>query len=122
MESQEKKPKTTAKTLPDGITQEMIDAAKAKYGAKNVRMLELSLSDDENDGYLTVLAIVPTRHIVSQYRKYIENDPKKADEILVKNSLQSHKDTVLADDGLFYGALSGLAELIPFRKASIKNC
>jgi hypothetical protein len=33
----------------------------------------------------------------------------------------SHKEEVMADDGLFYGALSGIAELIPVRKAIIKN-
>ncbi len=106
--------------LPEGITQQMINEAKAKYGENNVRILQLP-KDDENTVFLSVLACVPSRTIVGQYRRYAETDPKKADDILVKNCLLSGKDEVLADDGLFYGALSGLAELIPVRKAIVKN-
>lgn len=107
--------------LPEGITQAMIDEAKVKHGASNVKMIDLPL-DDESTSFKTVLAIVPTRTVVGQYRRFADTEPKKADEILVKACLLSHKDEVLADDGLFYGALSGIAELIPVRKGIVKNC
>lgn len=107
--------------LPEGITQEMIDAAKAKHGSDKVRLIELPL-DEDSTSYKTVLACIPTRTVVGQYRRYADTDPKKADEILVKACILSSKDEVLADDGLFYGALTGVAELIPVRKAIVKNC
>jgi hypothetical protein len=107
--------------LPEGITQEMIDEAKAKHGNDKVKFIDLPL-DDESTAHKTVLATVPTRSTVGQYRRYADTEPKRADEILVKACLLSHKEEVLADDGLFYGALSGIAELIPVRKGIIKNC
>ncbi|WP_418894702.1 hypothetical protein [Limibacterium fermenti] len=109
------------KELPVGISAEMIADAKAKHGEKNVKFLDLPLNDESTE-FKTVLACVPTRTIMGQYRRFADTDPKKADEILVKNCLLSHKDEVLADDGLFYGALTGIADLIPMRKAIVKNC
>jgi hypothetical protein len=113
--------KETKKDLPVGITAAMIAEAKAKHGEDKVKIIALPV-DDESSAYKEVLACVPSRNIVGQYRRFADTDPKKADEILVKNCLLSHKDEVLADDGLFYGALSGIADLIPVRKAIVKNC
>lgn len=106
--------------LPNGITAEMIASAKAKYGDKGVRMIDLI--DDNTGNVKTVLVCVPSRIVMGQYKRYESIDPKKAEEILVKACLLSHKDEVLADDGLFYGALSGIAELIQVRRAVVKNC
>ncbi|MBD8348580.1 hypothetical protein [Dysgonomonas sp. HGC4] len=107
--------------LPEGITAEMIANAKTKYGQNKVKLIDLPI-DEDNTAYKTVLATVPTRAIIGQYMRWDASDPKKAQEILVKNCLLSHKDEVLADDGLFYGALNSLSELIPVRKGIIKNC
>lgn len=112
--------KTTDKELPAGITAEMISEAKRKYGEDKVRLVELI--DDNTGNSKTVLAVVPTRTVIGQYKRFETNDPKKAEEILVKACLLSHKDEVLADDGLFFGALSGIAELIPVRRSVVKNC
>jgi hypothetical protein len=109
------------KKYPSGITAEIVADAKAKFGDDKIKMIDLP-KDDESNVFLTVLATVPSRTIVSNYRRFAESDPKKAEEILVKNCLLTHKDEVLADDGLFYGALYALAELIPVRKGIIKNC
>ncbi|MEL3904447.1 MAG: hypothetical protein P1P63_04980 [Treponemataceae bacterium] len=109
------------KELPAGITAEMIAGAKTKHGENNVKYLDLPLNDEGTE-FKTVLACVPSRAVLGQYRRFADTDPKKADEILVKNCLLSHKDEVLADDGLFYGALTGIADLIPVRKAIVKNC
>ncbi len=108
------------KELPAGITAEMIADARQKHGEKNVKYIDLPL-DDESTEFKTVLACVPSRAILGQYRRFSDSDPKKADEILVKNCVLSHKEEVLADDGLFYAALNGVAELIPVRKAIVKN-
>lgn len=107
--------------LPEGITPAMVTEAKQKHGDDKVKLIELPLGDNESDGFKSVLAVVPSRSVVGQYRRFADSDPKKADEILVKACLLSHKEEVLADDGLFYGALSGIAELIPVRKAVVKN-
>lgn len=106
--------------LPEGITEAMVETAKAKHGNDKVRLIDL-LDEDGSAVSKTVLAVVPSRVVVGQYRRWAETDPKKADEIIVKACLLSHKDEVLADDGLFYGALAGIAELIPVRKAIVKN-
>jgi len=109
------------KELPQGITQAMIDEAKAKHGEGKVKFIDLPLDDDSTE-FKTVLACVPTRTVVGQFQKFADSEPKKSQEILVKACLLSHKDEVLAEDGLFYGALNAIAELIPVRKGIIKNC
>ena len=106
--------------LPEGITEAMVADAKVKHGEDKVKLIDLPI-DEEASAYKTVLACVPSRTVVGQYRRWAETDPKKADEIIVKACLLSHKEEVLADDGLFYGALAGIAELIPVRKAIVKN-
>lgn len=106
--------------LPAGITEAMVSEAKVRFGEDKVKLIDLPI-DDEASGYKTVLAGVPSRTVISQYSRWIDTDRKKADEILVKACLCSHRDEVLADDGLFYGALTGIAELIPVRKGIVKN-
>lgn len=115
MEKNEKK-----QELPEGITAEMIEAAKAKHGEGKVKFIDII--NDESNETKTVLAVVPSRTVIGQYKRYESVDPKKAEEILVKACLLSHKDEVLADDALFFGALSGIAELIPVRRSVVKNC
>lgn len=96
------------KELPSGITEAMIAEAKQKYGEDKIRFVEV-LTEDGSAVDITVLAVVPSRTVTGQYRRFADTDPKKADEVLVKACLLSHKDQVLADDGLFYGVLNGIA-------------
>lgn len=105
------------KNLAPGITQEMIAGAKAK-GLK-VKLAEIPTDDD--GGVKVILVCVPTRTILSQFRKFMDSDPKKADEILVKNCVLSHKDEILADDELFGSVMATLTDLINIRKGIIKN-
>lgn len=104
--------------LPEGITQEMIDAAQLKF--KGVALGELPKDDDMTE-YMTVLLRRPDRAVMSEYSKWSDKNPGKADEILVKSCLLSHKDVVIADDGLFAGCVDAIAQLISIRKAKIKN-
>lgn len=117
----EKEIKKQEHVLPEGITAEMIAAAKEKYGADRVKTIDIA-KDEGGSEFITVLATIPTRTILGQYTKMDRVDPKRANELLVKACLLSHKDIILADDGLFNGALDGISELIPIRKAIIKNC
>lgn len=107
-------------TLPEGITQDMIDAAQAKFKPNHVNYAELPMDDDGND-YMTVLVRKPDRSVLSEFTKWVDKNPGKADEILVNSCLLSHKDQVKADDGLFQGAVDAIAQLISVRKARIKN-
>lgn len=72
--------------------------------------------DDLEEKYKEVLAVIPDRTIVGQHNKFINQDPKKAQEVLVKHCLKTSKEEVLADDGLFYSAYGLLVELIPLRQ------
>lgn len=111
---------TKTQELPEGITAQMIAEAKAKHGADKVKLIVII--NDETGETKTVLAAVPSRSVIGFYQRFESNDPKKAQELLVKNCLLSHKDEVLADDALFFGTLSGIAELIPVRRTIVKNC
>jgi hypothetical protein len=103
--------------LPDGITQEMIDSAKTK--GLIVKIAEVPVDDDGT--VKSFLVCVPTRPVLGQFRRFMDTDPKKADEILVKNCLLSHKDEVLADDELFASIMATISDLIVIRKGIIKN-
>lgn len=104
-------------TLPEGITQEMINAAKGK--GLDVRYAEVPIDDEGNTK--TFLVCVPSRTVLGQFRRYMDSDPKKADDILVKNCLLSHKEEVLADDELFSSVMATIGDLITIRKGIIKN-
>lgn len=113
---------TTENTkLPPGITQEMVKEAKEKYGNENVKIADLP-KDEEATDYLSVLMRRPTRKAIGEFEKWADSQPDKAKAVLVKYSLLSHKDEVMADDGLFLGAFNAAVELMPVRKAIIKNC
>lgn len=101
------------------ISKEVIESFKAKHGDK-LRVLELP-KDDDYEAYLDVLAVVPNRSVVGQFQRYKNQDPKKAQEILVKQCVLTHKEEILADDGLYYAAISALAELIPIREGKSRK-
>ena len=106
------------KALPEGITQQMIDAARGK--GLDVRLAAEVPIDDEGNTR-DFLVCVPSRTVLGQFRRYMDSDPKKADDILVKACLLSHKEEVLANDELFTAVMSTISELIVVRKGIIKN-
>lgn len=73
-------------------------------------------TDDECEKFIEIMAVVPDRNIVGQFQKFINTDPKKAQEILVKNSIKTSKEEVMADDALFYSTFGLVVELIPVRQ------
>lgn len=96
------------------VNKEVKESLKKEHGDK-LRSLILPL-DDNADEELEVLAIVPSRNVVGQSMKFIQSDPKKGQEILVKNCILTDKEQVLENDGLFYAASGLLTELIPVRQ------
>lgn len=57
--------------LPEGITPAMIAEAKVKHGADKIRIIELPV-DEEATAYKSVLACVPSRTVIGQYRRYAD--------------------------------------------------
>ncbi|CAA0152903.1 hypothetical protein [Tenacibaculum maritimum] len=96
------------------VTKTVKDELKKTHGNK-LKSLILPL-DDLGLEELEVLATVPTRSVVGQSMKFMQTDPKKGQEILVKNCLVTNKEEVMADDSLFYAAAGLLTDLIPIRQ------
>lgn len=90
------------------------------HGKDKLRTLELPTDDLGND-HIEVLVKIPTRRVMSQYMKYVDGNPNKAQEILVKECVLTKKDEILADDALFMTTVGLLAELIPIREGRIKK-
>ncbi len=103
------------------VTQEVIAAWTEKYGTGRIKQIDLP-KDDLGSDYLKVYARVPDRRILSEWEKFSDKNPDKAKEILVKNCLLTDVEEVCADQDLFFCALQAITELIPIRKAIIKNC
>ena len=51
--------------------------------------------------------------------KYAQSNPKKAQEILVKNCLHTDVEQVLASRHLFMGAVSAIAEIMPIAEVRL---
>jgi hypothetical protein len=102
------------------VTQEVIARWIEKYGKGRVKQIDLPL-DDLSDQVLPVYARVPDRRILGEWEKWSDKNPDKAKEILVKNCLLTDVARVCADQDLFFCALQAITELIPIRKAIIKN-
>jgi hypothetical protein len=99
------------------LTPEQIEKAGGK---EQLRRVELPLDDDGNES-IEIIVCIPDRRTMGQYLKYQNQNPAKAQEILVKNCLLTEKDRVLADDALFLTCVSALSELIPIREQRIKK-
>ncbi len=106
--------------LPEGCTPDMIAAWKEKYGENKLRITTLPKDEFSEDG-LEVVLRVPTRRIVDIYMNQIDKSFKRGSEILVKNCCLFNQEQVLTDDDYFYTCATAIGELIPIRKAIIKN-
>ena len=95
-------------------------ALEKEYGKANLRIAKLPLDDLETE-FLDVVIKVPDRATLSQYMKYADVNPKKAQEILIKQCLIDNKERVMNDDALFMTCVSAIAELIPIREYRIKK-
>ncbi len=96
------------------VAKDLKDKLKKEHGDK-LKSLILPL-DDNCVEELEVLAVVPSRTVVGQSMKYMQTDPKKGQDILVKACLLTSKEEVLNDDGLFYACSALLTDLIPLRQ------
>jgi hypothetical protein len=104
------------KHVDENVIQSFID----KHGKSKLRKLELPM-DDIGLKKLEVIVLIPNRPTMSQFMKYIDSNPNKAQEILINQCLLTSKEEVYADDALFFSCFSGIADLFPIRQATIKN-
>lgn len=119
MENKEKTEKSNI-VLPEGITQQMVDAWKDRYGKDKVKIACLPM-DDDGDEFKEVIVRVPDRKVMSEVEKWLDKAPDKAKEIMINSCLLSNKEEVKADDGLFFGAVDAITKLMPIRTAIVKN-
>ncbi len=106
--------------LPDGVTTEMLEEWKSKYGSDKIKLAELPL-DDSCSAYKKVIIKVPSRMVQGEFERFIDKNPDKAKEILVNACVLSHKEEVKANDGLFLGAFDAIMKVYPTRVAIVKN-
>lgn len=106
--------------LPNGVTPEQIAAWKERYGERKVKMAVLPL-DDDGDETMEIIVRVPDRKTMGEFEKWIDKSPNKAKEILINACVLSSKDVVKSNDDAFMAAFDAVAELIPIRKAILKN-
>lgn len=102
--------------LPEGITQEMIDAAKEKYGAEKIRLATLTNGVKE----LKVLIRVPDRATYNQFDKWAISDPTRAKDILITNCLLSHKEEVDKSDEYYFGCYHAISQILPLHAAIVE--
>jgi len=96
------------------------EALVKQYGKEKLRSIELPKNDMGTE-ILEVAVLVPGRSVMSQYMRFIDTNPKKAQEILINHCLLTSKEEVNADDALFNTCVMGIAELFPIREYKIKN-
>jgi hypothetical protein len=109
-------------TLPTGITQEMINAAQAKYGEGKVATAQLP-KDDNGTSFINTIVHQPSREALGQYFNLIDKNMAKANEVLVKACIDDKEviSQVFADAGLFLAAVDACSAMIPVRKSIVKN-
>lgn len=106
--------------LPNGVTEETVKAWKERYGTNKVKLATLN---DDNDSFepFDVVIRVPDRVTMGEFEKWLDKNPDKSKQILVKACLLSSKEEVLSHDDKFLAAFNAIAEILPIRKAVIKN-
>ncbi|HRO76121.1 MAG TPA: hypothetical protein PLP27_08255 [Crocinitomicaceae bacterium] len=120
----EKENSVSIGTVTKHVPQEVIDALKAKYPdlTANNELKRLYLpTNDLGTEELEVIVRVPDRNTVTQFMRFVESQPKKAQELLVNQCLLTSKEEVMNDDYLFFTCTGSIAELFPIRQGRLKN-
>jgi hypothetical protein len=112
--------KETDLNLPEGVTADMVKAWKDRYGQNKIKLATLT-SDDNSFNPIDVVVRVPDRTSMGEFEKWLDKNPNRAKEVLIKACLLSSKEAVLANDDMFMAAFNALAEILPIQKATIKN-
>lgn len=103
------------------VPKEVIDELNQRKDAKEKLKRVFLPLDDNNDEIQEVIVEVPNRRVLSQYMKWIDNNPSKAQDILINECLLTSKEAVKADDALYNTCVAEIAGLIPIRQGRTKN-
>ena len=106
--------------LPAGITQEMIEEAKKKYGATGMVKIA-TLETETTNVELDVLMVRPNRVVIDQMERHVVNDPGTGYSILRNFCLLSHKDEVAKNDELIASADKACIDLLPYSTAIFED-
>ncbi|MDD2984673.1 MAG: hypothetical protein PHQ74_14940 [Crocinitomicaceae bacterium] len=121
----DKKEKTVQETIGTiQVSKEVRDAIASRHENEAKQGLLKSVllpMDNLGKQQLEVIVRVPSRDTVTNYMRFIDAQPKKAQELLINYCLLTSKDEVNEDDNLFFTAVGAIAELFPIRQAIIKN-
>ena len=99
---------------------EEVKALANEHGKENLRLIDVPKNEDETE-FIQVVAKIPTRNVTSQYSKWADTNPKKAQEILVRGCILTNQSVIMGDDFMFNTTVAALAELIPIGTARIKK-
>lgn len=78
-----------------------------------------TLKDEVKNIEIEVVVSVPDRVVLGEYMKYAQTNPKKAQELLVKNCLHTDVNQVMASRHLFMGAVAAIAEIMPIAEVRL---
>ena len=109
--------------LPDGITQEQVNAWKEQFGSDKVKLAYLK--KDESGTRIPAVMHTPTRTVIGEFEKWSDSNPDKAKEILIKGCVlgESTRNDIMAsgNDLLFFSAFNACSKLIPKAESEILN-
>ncbi len=98
--------------LPEGVTKEHVEAWKKEHGT--VRMCKLE------NGFKAIIHS-PSRGVANQYEKFMDSDPNKARDILIKNCVLHGQSEVMTKDEYYYSCAFAIAEMIPLTKGETED-
>ncbi|MEQ8685444.1 MAG: hypothetical protein RIE86_09130 [Imperialibacter sp.] len=101
---------------------ELFKSLEPTYG-KLLHKIEAPISTDSEPEMIDVLVISPEmdRTVCGQFERFIDGNPDKAREILVKHCVKHGLDEVLGNNVAFRAVSTFLIELLPTAKVRIKN-
>ncbi len=67
---------------------------------EKLKLLEVPTSEAHSE-FLEVAVLIPSRNVTGQYMKWADQNPKKAQEILVRGCVLTGKERIEADDFMF---------------------
>jgi len=83
-------------------------------------MATLPVNEEETE-FFGFIFRRPDRQVSSNFEKFMDKNPDKAKEILIKNCGLTGVDEVLKNDVMFFAAANAIAEWMPVYKSEVKN-
>lgn len=107
--------------LPEGVTAEMLE----EYRKKHEGFLKVaSLTDSEGESHGDIVVGRPSAYVIGQFEKFLDKDPMKAREILVKGVLCSRREEFIntpKNTEKYAACFDACAKMLPVGKSELKN-